>query len=311
MIRPSDVLDRMEQVIIGKRSAMELVLAAMLADGHVLIEDVPGTAKTLLARTLARAFRLDFGRVQMTPDLLPADLTGTGVWDERRREFVFQSGPIFTQILLVDELNRATPRTQAGLLEAMEEHAVSADGARHPLPKPFFVIATQNPLEQQGVFPLPEAQIDRFLIQIPMGYPEKDQEIRIVEAQQQNHPLDQLEPVATQEDFDAMRHAVGEIHTDTSVMEYIVRLARATRKRDDLLLGASPRASLGLHHLSRALAYIAGSRFVLPDHVKRAAAAVLRHRLMLTPQSRLSGTEPDQVVAAILDEVKVPIFVDS
>ncbi|MCE5227970.1 MoxR family ATPase [bacterium] len=308
MIQPQNVIDHMERVIVGKRPVLELVLASMLAEGHVLIEDVPGVAKTLLARTLARTFNLEFSRVQLTPDLLPADLTGTGIWDETERQFRFQPGPVFCQILLADELNRATPRTQAGLLEAMEERAVTEGGNRHPLPQPFFVLATQNPIEQQGVFPLPEAQIDRFLVQISMGYPEAEDELAIVEAQAHSHPIDQLTAVAGIEEFNTMREASLRVHIDPAVGEYIVRLVRATRERDELLLGASPRASIGLHRLARTLAYVQENEYVLPDHVKLAAPAVLRHRLMLTPQSRLAGLKPDQIIDSILDRVEVPIY---
>jgi len=311
MTTPEAILDRMEQVIIGKRPVLELVLAAMLAEGHVLIEDVPGVAKTLLARTLARTFELEFKRVQMTPDLLPADLTGTGIWNEQELAFVFRPGPIFTQILLADELNRATPRTQAGLLEAMEERTVSAEGKRHPLPRPFFVIATQNPLEQHGVFPLPEAQIDRFLVQISMGYPEFSEEVKIIEAQAKSHPLQALEPLAGLADFEALREAATAVHTDPSILDYIVRLVRASREREDVALGASPRASLGLHHLARALAFIRGSSYVRPDHVKQAAPAVLRHRLMLAPEARLAGMEPDQIIESLLERIEVPLYVGS
>jgi MoxR-like ATPase len=309
MITPHNVLDHMETVVVGKRPVLELVLAAMLADGHVLIEDVPGVAKTLLARTLARCFDLEFGRIQMTPDLLPADLTGTGIWDERQRAFVFQPGPIFKPIVLADELNRATPRTQAGLLEAMEERTVTADGVRHALPEPFFVIATQNPIEQQGVFPLPEAQVDRFLIQVKIGYPEHGDEVRIVAAQSKRRPIDDFQPIASREDLKAMREAVRAIHTDDSILDYLVRLARATREREDLLLGASPRASLGLHHLARAIAYLRGEGYVRPDHVQAAAPAVLRHRLIPTPQARLGGIDSDQIVESLLAAVEAPLYV--
>jgi MoxR-like ATPase len=309
MIQPSAIVDRIETVVIGKRPTVQLVLAALLADGHVLIEDVPGVAKTLLARTLARVLQLSASRIQLTPDLLPADLTGTGIWDERERTFRFQPGPIFAQIVLADELNRATPRTQSGLLEAMEERTVTADGTKHALPEPFFVIATQNPLEQQGVFPLPEAQLDRFLIQIGMGYPDREQEVAIVRAQANARPIDQVRPVAGEADVQAMRQAAARVHTDASVYDYIVRLVRATRQRPDLLLGASPRASLGLHHLSRALAFVQGLEFVQPDHVKQVAPAVLRHRLQLTPQARLAGVKPDQVIQELLESVEAPIYV--
>ena len=308
-MNPQTILDAMETVIIGKRPVLELVLAAMLADGHVLIEDVPGVAKTLLARVLARVFELEFSRVQMTPDLLPADLTGTGIWDAAEKCFTFQAGPIFAQILLVDELNRATPRTQAGLLEAMEERTVTAEGKRFALPRPFFVLATQNPVEQHGVFPLPEAQVDRFLIQVGMGYPDFDEERRIVEAQSTGHPLDGLKPVATLEDFEAMRRGAQEVHTDPSIIDYIVRLVRASRDREDVILGASPRASLGLHHMARSLAFIQQLPFVRPDHVQAVAPAVLRHRLMLTPQARLSGMDADQVIETLLSRVEVPLYV--
>ena len=311
MLQPNDILDHMERVIIGKRPVLELALAAMLTEGHVLIEDVPGVAKTLLARTLARTFKLRFSRVQMTPDLLPSDLTGTSVWDERERAFTFQPGPVFTQILLADELNRATPRTQAGLLEAMEEGAVSADGRRHPLPRPFFVLATQNPVEQHGVFPLPEAQLDRFLIQISVGYPDLADERSIVEAQKTTHPLDHLEPIAAAEDFDRMQQAVQSVHTDPSLIDYVVRLVQATREREDLLLGASPRASLSLNHLARALAWIEGVAYVRPDQIKRAAGPVLRHRLVLSPQARLAGLKTDEVIDELLDAVEAPIYTET
>ena len=306
---PARLLDYFERVIIGKRGPLELMLAAMIADGHVLIEDVPGVAKTIAARTLARSFDLRFSRIQLTPDLLPADLTGTSVWDEKQREFVFRPGPIFTQVLLTDELNRATPRTQSGLLEGMEERAVTADGRRYALPKPFFVIATQNPIEQSGVFPLPEAQLDRFLIQIKMGYPTQEEEVAIVAAQSSGHPIDRIEPVQTAEDLAEMRRAAAAIHVDPSVLDYMVRIVRATRERSDVALGVSPRGSIGLHRIARAMALIQGDSFVLPDHVKRVVPAVLRHRLLLTPQAKLGGADPDDVIASILESVEVPIHV--
>ena len=305
--RPELILDNIERVIIGKRPVLEVVLAAMLAGGHVLIEDVPGVAKTQLARALARSFRMSFARVQLTPDLLPADLTGTAIWNEQTRKFEFQEGPVFHQIVLVDELNRATPRTQAGLLEAMEERRVSESGHSHDLPRPFFVIATQNPLEQQGVFPLPEAQLDRFLVQVAMGYPGPEEELEIVRARATGQPIDRLESVASAEDFDAMARQAAAMHTDDSVLEYIVRLVRATRLREEVMLGASPRASIGIHHLARALAYVAGARHVLPDHVKRAAPHVLRHRMILTPQARLAGSETPQVIERLIEETEAPI----
>ncbi len=307
-VSPKTLLDYFERVIVGKREPLTMMLAALIADGHVLIEDVPGVAKTIAARTLARSFDLSFARVQMTPDLLPADLTGTSVWDEQKRDFIFRPGPIFAQVLLADELNRATPRTQSGLLEAMEERAVSAEGRRHPLPDPFFVIATQNPIEQFGVFPLPEAQIDRFLIQISMGYPSLEEEIAVVEAQSKSHPLESIGPILSVEGLVRLREEATAIHVAPSVLDYMVRIVRATRQRQEAALGASPRASLALHRLSRALALMNGENFVRPDHVKRAAPAVLRHRLILNPQARLSGLKSDDVIAKILESVEAPIY---
>lgn len=307
-LSPHAVLRHLEQVIVGKREPLTFMLAALIADGHVLIEDVPGVAKTLAARTLAKSFSLSFSRIQMTPDLLPADLTGSSVWDEQKREFVFRPGPIFAQVLLVDELNRATPRTQSGLLEAMEERSVSADGRRYEVPSPFFVIATQNPIEQSGVFPLPEAQLDRFLVQIRMGYPSLEDEVAVVSAQKKSHPIESLQAVVDSETLREFRATASAIYVDPSVMDYLVRIVRATRSRVEIALGASPRASIGLHHLSRALAFIDGEAFVRPDHVKRAAPAVLRHRLILTPQARLGGTQVDEVIQTILDSIEVPIY---
>ncbi|MBI1785191.1 MoxR family ATPase [Candidatus Sumerlaeota bacterium] len=305
---PADLIAHFEKVIVGKRETLTMMLAALIADGHVLIEDVPGVAKTIAARTLARSFDLSFARVQMTPDLLPADLTGTSIWDEPKREFIFRPGPIFAQVLLADELNRATPRTQSGLLEAMEERSVSAEGRRHPLPKPFFVIATQNPIEQFGVFPLPEAQLDRFLIQIGMGYPTHGEETMIVEAQSQSHPIDAIGPILSAEGLMRLRGEAAAIHVSPAVLDYMVRIVRATREREQVALGASPRASIALHRISRALALIAGENFVRPDHVKQAAPAVLRHRVILTPQARLAGTKTDEVIGAILQTIDAPIY---
>ncbi len=308
-LTPGALLDQFEQVIIGKREPLKLILAAMIADGHALLEDVPGVAKTLAARVLARSFDLRFSRIQMTPDLLPADLTGSTIWDEKKQEFVFRPGPIFAQVLLADELNRATPRTQSGLLEAMEERVVTADGRRYALPKPFFVIATQNPIEQAGVFPLPEAQVDRFLIQIAMGYPDFDDETAIVSAQAHGHPIEALRPAFTAQTLLEWRAVAQSVYVDPSVLDYIVRIVRATRDRPEVVLGVSPRGSIGLHHLARALALMDNEVFVRPDHVKAAAPAVLRHRLVLTPQARLGGTRPDEVIAEILHSVEAPIHV--
>lgn len=305
----SKIIDRLEEVVIGKRDVLELIFAALIADGHVLIEDVPGLAKTIAARALAKSIALEFGRVQMTPDLLPADLTGTGIWDEHEREFAFRKGPIFANVLLADELNRATPRTQAGLLEAMEERHVTADGVRHKLPAPFFVMATQNPIEQFGVFPLPEAQLDRFLVQVSMGYPAAaEDEVAILKAQAIRHPIDDLESSMTADELLELRKEAREIHVSDPVMNYIVELVRATRNREEVSVGASPRASIALHRMARAIALIQGESFVRPDHVKQAAPAVLRHRIILTPQSRLAGATRDEIIAIILSIVDAPVY---
>lgn len=304
---PAELLDHFERVVVGKREVLSILLAAMIADGHALIEDVPGVAKTIAARTLARSFSLAFGRVQLTPDLLPADLTGVGVWDERRRDFVFRPGPIFAQVLLADELNRATPRTQAGLLEAMEERAVTVDGVRHALPAPFFVIATQNPVEQSGVFPLPEAQLDRFLVQVRMGYPAADEEAAIVRAQSRRHPVEDVEPILDLAGLHALRERAAEVHVSDAVLDYATRVVRATRARSEVAVGASPRASIAIFRVARALAFLDGEAFARPDHVKRAAWPVLRHRLILSPQARLAGTVPDEVIEAVLANVETPI----
>lgn len=304
----SELLDHFEKVVVGKRPQLTMMLAALIADGHVLIEDVPGVAKTIAARTLALSFDLSFSRVQMTPDLLPADLTGTGVWDEEKREFVFRPGPIFAQVLLADELNRATPRTQSGLLEAMEERTVSAEGARHPLPKPFFVIATQNPVEQFGVFPLPEAQLDRFLVQVSMGYPTLEEERQVVEAQSKSHPIDAVRPILSIEGLMRLRAQASEVHVSEPVLDYIVRIVRATRDRPQVSLGASPRASIAVYRVARALALIEGRDFVRPDEVKVVAPAVLRHRVILTPQARLAGVRAEEIIRGVIESTPVPIY---
>ncbi|MCX7717627.1 MAG: AAA family ATPase, partial [Candidatus Sumerlaeaceae bacterium] len=257
------------RVIIGKSDVIELAVTALLARGHVLIEDVPGLGKTLLARSLARSIDGRFQRVQFTPDLLPSDVTGTAIYNERDRVFEFRHGPIFANIFLGDELNRATPRTQSSLLEAMEERQVSADGQTHRLPPLFFVIATQNPVEQQGVYPLPEAQLDRFLMRLAVGYPEPQDEADIVRSQLQAQPIEALEPVATVDEVVALQQEVRRVHVDETVLEYVVRLVTATRRHGDLLLGASPRASLGLTVAAQALAFLGDSSYVSPDHIKR------------------------------------------
>lgn len=300
----AEIQRNLETVIRGKPEAIELALVALLAGGHILIEDVPGLGKTMLARSLAQTFDLEFRRVQGTPDLLPSDVTGSSIFDPRQQDFSFHRGPVFCQILLVDEINRATPRTQSALLEAMEEHQVTVDGVSHPLPDPFFLIATQNPIELAGTFPLPEAQLDRFLIKFGLGYPADEVEVEILTALEKRHPFQDLNPCATGEDLARFRQDVSDVFVHPSITRYVQQLLRVSRQADNVRYGVSPRGGLGLIQAAKALAYLRGESFVSPDDVQALASPVLAHRLVLDAKSRYreSVTEAsliDQMVQSI------------
>lgn len=301
------IMENMSRVIVGKEIAMELLLIGLLAEGHILIEDIPGLGKTLIAKSLAKSIGASFKRVQFTPDLLPADITGFNVFDQRSGQFVFQQGPVMTNVLLADEINRTIPRTQSSLLESMEEHQVTVDGKTHSLPHPFFVMATQNPIELEGTFPLPEAQLDRFLLRIRLGYPEQDEEIAILERFQEEDPLQGLSSVVTPSEISHLQKARRKIHVSRAVKEYMTSLVAATRTSPLLRLGASPRGSLGLMRSGQAFAALQGRNYVLPDDIKFLAVPVLAHRLILKEEERLRGTSREDVVNQILNQVSVPV----
>lgn len=300
------VVANMEKVIIGKRPQLALALAAYLCEGHILLEDVPGVAKTMFARALARSVSASFKRLQCTPDLLPTDVTGVSVFNQKTQEFEFRAGPIFAQTVLADEINRATPRTQAALLEAMAERRVSVDGQTYVLKPPFLVIATQNPIDQEGTFPLPEAQLDRFLIRLSLGYPSFEEETKMLNLLQRKHPIDDLQPVVSADQWIACQDAVREIHIDPKLTKYILEIVHGSRENEDVMLGGSPRASIALFRCAQALAAINGRDFAIPDDVKKMAQPVLGHRLILRPESRLRKKTPAAVVTEIVSDARVP-----
>ena len=300
------IIQNTEQVIVGRRRELELVLAGLLCQGHLLIEDVPGVGKTVLSRSLARCLGCTFSRIQFTPDLLPSDITGTSVFNPQTRAFEFRPGPLMAQVILADEINRATPKTQSALLEAMEERQITIDGVSHALPRPFIVIATQNPIEYEGTFPLPEAQLDRFLLRIRLGYLSKDEEIDMAERQQFDHPLATLAAVVGQEELTAMQNTVRHVFVSPAVKRYIVDLTFATRDLDSVYLGASPRGTLGLYRGGQALASLRGRDHVLPDDVKTLAEPVLAHRIIVDPAARMKGLTASQVIARLLEQMPLP-----
>ncbi|MFQ5578087.1 MAG: AAA family ATPase [Anaerolineae bacterium] len=295
------------KVLVGKATVVELALVALLCEGHLLIEDVPGIGKTTLARAVARSLQCSFARIQFTPDLLPSDISGVSIFNQRSREFEFRPGPILNQIVLADEINRATPRTQSALLEAMQERTVTVDGHTHPLPRPFLVLATQNPIELEGTFPLPEAQVDRFMLRIRLGYPSEAEENEILLRHRLTDPFDSLKVVAGPETLRQNQRAVKEIAVEESVQHYLVNIVQATRRHPAVELGASPRASLALYRASQALAALRGRAFVLPDDVKYLAPFVLTHRLIISPQTRLRGRTPEAILAEVIESVPVPV----
>jgi MoxR-like ATPase len=300
------IIKNLEKVIVGKQPALELVVIGLLCQGHILIDDVPGVGKTVLARSLARSLGCSFSRIQFTPDMLPSDVTGVSIFNQVSREFEFRAGPVMANIVLADEINRATPKTQSALLEAMEERQVTVDGTTHLLPDPFMILATQNPIEYEGTFPLPEAQLDRFLLRLKLGYPTLSDEIRVLELQQLRHPVLDLAPVTTVEEMRRMQESIKRVYVADTIKRYIVELTRSTRDSSDVYLGSSPRGSLGLFRAGQALAAIRGRDFVLPDDIKYLAPFILSHRMVIHAAARMKNLSADQVVSEILHTIAVP-----
>ena len=300
------IINNIEKVIVGKRQPVQLAVISLLCQGHLLIEDVPGVGKTILARSLAKSLGCVFSRIQFTPDMLPSDVTGVSIYNQITGKFEFRPGPIIAQIVLSDEINRATPKTQAALLEAMEERQITVDGITHPLPRPFMVMATQNPIEYEGTFPLPEAQLDRFLIKLTLGYPDLNDEIDVLERQQFQHPVLDLTQVAQEDELLKAQEAIKSIHVSPAIKRYIVELTRQTRQHADVYLGASPRGSLALFRTGQARAAMDGRDFVLPDDIKALVKPALSHRVILGPAARLRDLSTDQILDEVISRVPVP-----
>jgi MoxR-like ATPase len=300
------IADNIKKVILGKDGAVELGVIALMCRGHALIEDVPGVGKTMLARSIARSAGCAFKRIQFTPDLLPTDITGVSIYNQKTGEFEFREGPIISQVVLADEINRASPKTQSALLEAMEERQVTVEGITHPVPRPFMVIATQNPIEYEGTFPLPEAQLDRFLLVIRLGYPTELEELDIVENQRVTHPIETLQAVTAAEEIIELQEASKQVYMDDLIKSYIVAITHATRDHPDISLGSSPRGSLALSRGAQALALIRGRDFVLPDDVKELASPVISHRIILSATARIRGLSGQDVISSVLEQIPVP-----
>lgn len=300
------ILDNLEKVIIGKRDALEMILLGLICRGHILIEDVPGTGKTMIAKSLARSLGGDFSRIQFTPDMLPSDVTGVSIYNQANQTFEYRPGPVMAQVVLADEINRATPKTQSALLEAMEERQVTVDGITHPLPNAFIVFATQNPIEYEGTFPLPEAQLDRFLLRVRIGYPTFMDEIRILDSQQFSHPIESLKPITTIAELEEAQESVKQVHVSDPIKKYIVNIVEATRGNKDIYLGASPRGSLGLYRAGQVFAAIRGRDYVIPDDIKKITTSILAHRIVLHPSARIKDIDKEMVIGEVVEKVEVP-----
>ncbi|MSQ23813.1 MAG: MoxR family ATPase [Chloroflexi bacterium] len=300
------VLQNVSRVLLGKNQEVELALIALASEGHILIEDVPGVGKTMLAKALAKSIGCTFRRIQFTPDLLPSDVTGVSIYNQKTEEFEFRPGPIVAQIVLADEINRATPKTQSALLEAMEERQITVDGVTRSLPRPFMVMATQNPIEYEGTFPLPEAQLDRFIMRIRLGYPGRDQEVAVLDSQEMSHPIDDIGQVVDADELRGAHAAIRQVRVEPSVRGYIVDVVAATRKHPDVYLGASPRGSLSLFRVAQAAAMLRGRDYVIPDDVKMLVETVLAHRLIINPSARVRGVQPNSILEDVLQSVPVP-----